>query len=183
MFHTIQFLLSKGADPNAADANGRTPLMLSTSHGHLATCEILLKSGANADLSTHFGFTALHFAAMIHSYELVDLLISQGASVNKKDQRGWTPAMLALNSAHTSNQSHDFQVNEALEGGDAQAAAALHFEIEKKILTLRRTLARLILAGSEINGLADRAQSIGLEEITRWLTEFIRTCKFYVSIF
>jgi len=171
---TIQFLIGRGANLNAMDANGRTPLMLAVSHGHIPSCQLLLEAGSQPDLSTHFGFTALHFAAMIHSYDLVNLLVISGAEVNKKDQRGWTPAMLALNSAHTSNQSHNFQINEASELGNEQAAAALRIQVEEKNLTLRRTLARLILAGSDFEGLADRAQKIGFEEISMWLLEFIR---------
>jgi len=139
---TLNFLLEKGASPDLADSNGRTALMIAASHGHLEICSRLVRGGASLTVSTHFGFTALHFAALTHSCELVNFFLSAGAPVDARDQRGWTPLVVALSPA-------------------------------AEPIRLRRTLAALLLAGADPRGIEARAAGLGLEEISRWLRDFI----------
>jgi len=42
----VQKLISKGADVNAKDEDGFTPLMLAAKNGHKDVCELLISKGA-----------------------------------------------------------------------------------------------------------------------------------------
>ena len=45
----VRFLIVKGADVNAKDDNGLTPLHWSAREGHLEVVQALIKSGSNFD--------------------------------------------------------------------------------------------------------------------------------------
>ncbi len=47
----VELLLNAGADPNASNAFGYTPLHWAAKHGHVASAQLLLKAGALPDLA------------------------------------------------------------------------------------------------------------------------------------
>src|SRR5579859_513554 len=60
----LKLALAEGADVNAADANGGTPLICATTGGFTSIAEFLIKNGANVNASEkQFGRTALWIAA------------------------------------------------------------------------------------------------------------------------
>lgn len=68
-------LLRAGADPNAVDGNGQTPLMLAAEHGDLAMVRWLLEHGADPSKQDHLGETALTCAdGYTHLEEIKRLL-------------------------------------------------------------------------------------------------------------
>jgi ankyrin repeat protein len=75
----VRFLLSKGADPNVAGADGVTPLMVCVQKGNYAIADMLLKHGAKVSSATKQGFTALTVAREQHMTGLINLLKAAGA--------------------------------------------------------------------------------------------------------
>jgi len=59
----VQTLLENGADPNAKDNAGHTPLHWAAHLGHVEIVELLLERGANPNAEDNYGSTPLHEAA------------------------------------------------------------------------------------------------------------------------
>ncbi len=77
--------LSKGADINAKDDDGFTPLHWTAIKGHKEIVELLIDNGANVNpKGDEFGMTPLHKAASKGHREITELLIANGADVNAK---------------------------------------------------------------------------------------------------
>jgi len=71
-------LLQAGCDVNAADNNGRTPLMYAARYNQPAAVRLLLEAGANVKAQDKDGMTALDLAKKLNNQEIIDLLKSAG---------------------------------------------------------------------------------------------------------
>jgi hypothetical protein len=76
---SIRLLLSAGANPNARNEDGETPLMMAAFAGHLHGVEALLKSGADASNKNVLGQTAGELA-MNRGYRAVAAALKQNSS-------------------------------------------------------------------------------------------------------
>lgn len=90
----VRELLAKGADVNARDQEGNTPLRLTVSREVGA---LLLAHGADVNARNDEGMTPMHRAAFIsHTYtELIDLYIDHGAQIDPVSDDGMTPLLVA----------------------------------------------------------------------------------------
>jgi hypothetical protein len=96
-------LFQLGADPNVADEDGMTPLMVAADGSSAAQVRMLLEAGASASANARCacpsffdgGWTALGLAARRSDTDMVIRLIAAGADVNVSNAKGETPLMLA----------------------------------------------------------------------------------------
>ncbi len=91
----LRLLAKAGADLNAADATGLTPLMAAAFMGHSDVVDALLKAGAAREGRDEAGYTALMFASNAGKAAVVQHLLAAGADANARDRDDSTPIMFA----------------------------------------------------------------------------------------
>ena len=83
--------LATGADVNAKDEGGVTPLHGAAIEGHKEITELLIAAGTDVNSKNVVGMTPLHYAAQQGHKETAELLIANGADVNVLANDGTTP--------------------------------------------------------------------------------------------
>jgi HAD superfamily hydrolase (TIGR01549 family) len=78
---------------------GATAVNRAARRGHSAVLEVLLKAGANPDISNAKLQYPLHFAAYKQNMDAVELLLKYGANPHVLDRKGRIPAMDTKNEA------------------------------------------------------------------------------------
>ena len=117
----LRALLEGGADPNAASADGTTPLMMAAGLGYRSyqphtprgrrappveeAVRVLVEGGAEVNARNEADFTALHAATFRGLNEVIEYLVEQGADIDARDFRGRT----AFRIAEGAKQSFQFQ--------------------------------------------------------------------------
>jgi ankyrin repeat protein len=100
LFKEAYRLLRAGADLNAANERGLTPLMRAAGWGQLAVLRLLISRGADMNAKSRDGHTALTASASWGHLEVTRCLLNNGADVNSRVADGWTPLMWASSKGH-----------------------------------------------------------------------------------
>jgi ankyrin repeat protein len=116
----MRLLLAHGANPSLATISGSTPLLAAAGNGSasldtrgryktqaqsIEAVELLLRNGVNINTRDGSGQTALHGAAAWGWNDLVKVLVARNADLMAKDQRGRTPADIAMGAAGSSGRA------------------------------------------------------------------------------
>ncbi|KAI1387226.1 uncharacterized protein F4822DRAFT_444003 [Hypoxylon trugodes] len=78
---TVTELITHGADINAKDSKGRTPMYYAAHSGNIRVIRLLIKKNAELDLTNQDGETALIAACRKHNESVVLCLVGAGADV------------------------------------------------------------------------------------------------------
>jgi len=96
----VENLIQRGANINARDKAGRTPLHHATSSDARSIIPLLIRHGADVTARDNAGETPLHGATGIHgNLRIIRLLIRHGADVNARTANGHTPADFSADKA------------------------------------------------------------------------------------
>lgn len=99
-----QILLSYGANINALDAVGKSPMLLiMPKEAQYSLYSTLIKYKASISQKDMYGDTVLHIAAMADApVEVLSLLVKNGAMIDDRNKQGVTPIELAIEYGHPS---------------------------------------------------------------------------------
>ena len=111
----VQLLVAAGADVNARNGSGWTPLHFAIGP-RKGISQALLAAGETANAKEPEGHTPLHFAALFGGFEVVESLLAHGSDANAKNRLGATPMFFAV-------ARNDPIVVDLLLAGDADVSA------------------------------------------------------------
>ncbi len=148
----VRFLLSLGADVNVtARPRGWSALRTAVHKGRQETARMLHANGARADVcaAAGLGLTAevdamlskegdaikqrgpaidapLYWAAMNGHWSIVQMLVSRGAPVDVRDEKGRTPALVAAMNGHSAAVTYLLKAGADINYYDDDGQTALH---------------------------------------------------------
>jgi ankyrin repeat protein len=80
----IEDALGNGADPNATDSSGNTPLIHAVLSRQLPSVKRLLDSGADPNAVNALGMTPLMLAAQVNDVAVIHVLLARGADPQRQ---------------------------------------------------------------------------------------------------
>ncbi|KAL3073634.1 hypothetical protein niasHT_015211 [Heterodera trifolii] len=181
-------LLEAGADVNQRQPDGTTPLMEASQRNQLNAAKCLVeKGGADLELSSSIGHTALTYAAFSGHLDFVRYLLARGAVVNGKDIANASPLHYAVFGRHLDVCSALVEAGiDVKQQVGASGITALHaaylvndlnivkFLVEKAgaDLEIRDASGRTALMGAAFEGQADIVQYLVTKKArTDWKDE------------
>ena len=102
-------LLAEGANKDAADNGGATPMIIAAEICHAEVLKMLLAAGANKDAAANDGVTPMYFAAQNGHAEVLQMLLAAGANKDAANNEGVTPVHWAAKNGHAAVQGHQHQ--------------------------------------------------------------------------
>ena len=137
--------LAAGAEVNAKDEDGCTPLYAVAGGGHKEITLLLIAKGADVNAKNKYGETPLHCAA---TKGIAELLIAKGAEVNAEDEVESTPLHTAALNGHKEVTELLIDNNADVSAKDQGRTTPLHYVVaggHKKAAEL------LIGKGADVN--------------------------------
>jgi uncharacterized protein len=97
----IERLVDDGADVNARDGFGRTPLMVAAYRGDVAVARVLIELGANVNALDHQSYDVITIAAVRNDLDMLQLAIASGGNTRAiTSPYGGTALIAAAHQGH-----------------------------------------------------------------------------------
>ena len=161
----LKYLVINGADIDAVDNDGNTPLMLAASRNRYDTVEMLAQKGADLFTCNKQGYNALHLAARIGHATCVRLLVRLDSDLRKlKLER--TPNGSTAEELSGLPRELFRSTWEAAETGDLKQLHRELDDIDINVATMRSFQTKLTLLHSVILGCGRQMSTTGALEAT-----------------
>ena len=123
--NVVRELLQNHADPNLAQPDGSTALILAVEGDDLIVADLLIGAGADVNAANEYGATALYVACTGGNIAMINTLLEAGADPNAALLSGETPLMTAVDKGNLDAVrallEHGANVNAKETGGDQTA--------------------------------------------------------------
>lgn len=156
---TIRAMVRGGADVNAPDPLGQTPLMLAVRQNQKEVFDFLLNAGAKRSLQARdkYGRTVLAYAASAYldaSLPMVNVLLASGAIATEADTEGATPLLFAARGGSVETIQVLLTAGASIQTKDKLGVTALMYALREPYTGGRnvpQTVKFLLTAGAKIN--------------------------------
>lgn len=173
----VQYLLGHGANINARDNDGITPLHLSCINDHTSTTEKLIQAKAEMEermervdgTTDKSGGTPLHWACIVGSTGSIGLLLQAGAKIEARTHWCRTPLHLTARFGHVEAAKLLLSWGADLESRRDTNETSLHFAVEENQYDMVRFL---IKRGADLKAQGDRGTALHVAIRTGYETEW-----------
>lgn len=109
MFLTISVILGQGAEINATDKNGWTPLHCASRAGYFEVVKLLTESGASPIAETNLGAVPIWFAASEGHHDVLEYLITkEHDTYNLMEDRRFVYNLMVCSKNHNNKPIEEF---------------------------------------------------------------------------
>lgn len=148
----IRKLISLGANVNAKNNDGNTPLMMSYNHNCYSSIELLVSAGTDINAQNNHGNTFLHIVARSHCEELINLLLTLGADPNIRNNKGEYPSHIIYTSYNLVKLmiNHGYDIN-SLDNNHHTVLHKVFMDYDDEGTCRKRLVGKLIEYGADFN--------------------------------
>jgi ankyrin repeat protein len=148
----IEQLINRGANVNARNERGQTPLHIAAIVGREDVANLLLLNGADIDACDHLGWTPLHAAAANSQWaaKVAELLISKGANIYARTTEGITTLHEAARGGNKRILDLLIEKGVDVNATDKHGKTPLHWAVEFGQYNQEETVELLIAAGAKV---------------------------------
>ena len=148
----IEQLINRGANVNARNERGQTPLHIAAIVGREDVANLLLLNRADIDACDHLGWTPLHAAAANSQWaaKVAELLISKGADIYARTTEGITTLHEAARGGNKKILDLLIEKGVDVNATDKHGKTPLHWAVEFGEYNQEETVELLIAAGAKV---------------------------------